>query len=48
VNFQNARGFINAGATALGVGEELVEKKAMKEKKFHIITEDIKAFLKVI
>ena len=48
VNLQNAAAFIKAGATALGVGGELVDKKAIKEKKFHIITENTRAFLKTI
>ena len=48
VNLQNAAAFIKAGATALGVGGELVDKKAIKEKKFNIITENTRAFLKII
>jgi 2-dehydro-3-deoxyphosphogluconate aldolase/(4S)-4-hydroxy-2-oxoglutarate aldolase len=48
VNLQNAGAFIKAGATALGVGGELVDKKAVKEKKFNIITENTRAFLKII
>ena len=48
VNLQNAGAFIKAGATALGVGGELVDKKAVKEKKFNVITENTRAFLKVI
>jgi 2-dehydro-3-deoxyphosphogluconate aldolase/(4S)-4-hydroxy-2-oxoglutarate aldolase len=48
VNLQNASAFIKSGATALGVGGELVDKKAIKEKKLHIITENTRAFLKVI
>jgi len=48
VNLQNAGAFIKAGATALGVGGELIDKKAIKEKKFHIITENTRAFLKTI
>lgn len=48
VNLQNAGAFIRAGATALGAGGELVDKKAVKEKKFHIITENTRAFLKAI
>jgi 2-dehydro-3-deoxyphosphogluconate aldolase/(4S)-4-hydroxy-2-oxoglutarate aldolase len=48
VNLQNAGAFIKAGATALGVGGELVDKKAIKEKKFNVITENARAFLKVI
>src|SRR4030066_795491 len=48
VNLQNAGAFIKAGATALGVGGELVDKKAIKEKKFHVVTENSRAFLKAI
>ncbi len=48
VNLQNAGAFIKAGATALGVGGELVDKKAIKEKKLHVITENTRAFLKAI
>ena len=48
VNLQNAGAFIKAGAAALGVGGELVDKKAIKEKKFQIITESTRAFLKTI
>ncbi len=48
VNLQNAGAFIKAGAAALGVGGELVDKKAIKERKFNIITENTRAFLKVI
>jgi len=48
VNLQNAGAFIKAGATALGAGGELVDKNAIKENKFHIITENTRAFLKTI
>lgn len=48
MNLQNAGAFIRAGAAALGAGGELVDKKAVKEKKFHIITENTRAFLKAI
>ena len=48
VNLQNAGAFIKAGATALGVGGELVDKKAVKEKKFNVITENTRAFLKTV
>ncbi|MBM4277338.1 MAG: bifunctional 4-hydroxy-2-oxoglutarate aldolase/2-dehydro-3-deoxy-phosphogluconate aldolase [Deltaproteobacteria bacterium] len=48
VNLQNAGAFIKAGATALGAGGELVDKKAIQEKKFHVITENTRAFLKAI
>lgn len=48
VNLQNAGAFIQAGAAALGAGGELVDKKAVKEKKFSVITENARAFLKAI
>jgi len=48
VNLQNAGAFIKAGAAALGVGGELVDKQAVKEKKFNIITENTRAFLKAV
>jgi 2-dehydro-3-deoxyphosphogluconate aldolase/(4S)-4-hydroxy-2-oxoglutarate aldolase len=48
VNLQNAGAFIKAGAAALGVGGELVDKKAVKEKKFNIITENTRAFVKTL
>ena len=48
VNLQNAGAFIKAGATTLGVGGELVDKKAVKEKKFNVITENTRAFLKAV
>jgi len=48
VNLQNAGLFIQAGAAALGVGGELVDKKAVKEKKFSVITENARAFLKAV
>ena len=48
VNLQNAGAFIKAGCVALGAGGELVDKKALKEKKFNVITENARAFLKAI
>ncbi len=48
VNLQNAGAFIKAGASALGAGGELVDKKAVAEKRFDVITENAKAFLKAI
>ena len=44
----NAGAFVKAGAIALGVGGERVDKKAVKEKKFNVITENTRALLKVI
>ena len=48
VNLQNAGAFIQAGAAVLGVGGELVDKKAVKEKKFSVLTENTRSFLQVI
>ncbi len=48
VDLQNAGAFIKAGAAALGVGGELVDKKALKENNFRVITENTRAFLNVI
>lgn len=48
VNLQNAGAFIKAGASAIGAGGELVDKKAVKEKKFNLITENARAFLKAV
>lgn len=48
VNLQNAGAFIRAGAAALGVGGELVDRKAIAQRNFGVITETAKAFLKVI
>jgi len=48
VNLQNAGAFIEAGASALGAGGELVDKKAVKEKNFSVITENARAFIKAI
>jgi 2-dehydro-3-deoxyphosphogluconate aldolase/(4S)-4-hydroxy-2-oxoglutarate aldolase len=48
VNLQNAGAFIQAGAAALGVGGELVDKKAVKEKRFSAITENTRTYLKTV
>jgi 2-dehydro-3-deoxyphosphogluconate aldolase/(4S)-4-hydroxy-2-oxoglutarate aldolase len=48
VNLQNAGSFIQAGATALGVGGELIDKKAVADKRFEVITENARAFLNAI
>ncbi len=48
VNLQNAGAFIQAGASAIGVGGELVDKKAVQAKKFEVITENARAFLKAV
>ncbi len=48
VNIDNAGAFIRAGAAAVAVGSELVDKKAVKEKKFNIITANTRTFIKSI
>jgi 2-dehydro-3-deoxyphosphogluconate aldolase/(4S)-4-hydroxy-2-oxoglutarate aldolase len=48
VNLKNAGDFIQAGAAAIGVGGELVDKKALKEGNFSVITENTRAYLKAI
>lgn len=48
VNLQNAGAFIRAGAAALGVGGELVDKKAVAQGNLGVITENAGAFLKTI
>ncbi len=48
VNLENAGAFIQAGAAALGVGGEMVDKRAVKEKRFSVITDNARAFLKTI
>lgn len=48
VNLNNVKAFIRSGASALGVGGELVDKNAIKENKFYVITENTQAFIKAI
>lgn len=45
VNLQNAGEFIKAGAVAIAVGGELVDKKAVAEKKYSVIVENARRFL---
>ena len=45
VNLQNAGEFIRAGAAAIAAGGELVDKKAVAEKKFSVIAENARKFL---
>ena len=45
VNLQNAGEFIKAGAAAIGVGGEMVDKKAVARKEFSVITENARKFL---
>jgi 2-dehydro-3-deoxyphosphogluconate aldolase / (4S)-4-hydroxy-2-oxoglutarate aldolase len=48
VNIGNAGAFIQAGAAAVAAGGELVDRKAVKEKAFHIITANTRAFIRAI
>ncbi|MBN2032501.1 MAG: bifunctional 4-hydroxy-2-oxoglutarate aldolase/2-dehydro-3-deoxy-phosphogluconate aldolase [Deltaproteobacteria bacterium] len=48
VNLQNAGPLIRAGAAAIGVGGELIDKKAVAQGNFRVITENAKAFLEAI
>jgi 2-dehydro-3-deoxyphosphogluconate aldolase/(4S)-4-hydroxy-2-oxoglutarate aldolase len=45
VNLQNAGEFIKAGAAAIAAGGELVDKKAVAEKKYSVIAENARSFL---
>ncbi len=45
VNLQNAGEFIKAGAAAIAAGGELVDKKAVAEKKYSVIVENARSFL---
>ena len=45
VNVTNAGEFIKAGAAAIAAGGELVDKKAVSEKKFSVIAENARKFL---
>jgi 2-dehydro-3-deoxyphosphogluconate aldolase/(4S)-4-hydroxy-2-oxoglutarate aldolase len=45
VNLQNAGEFIKAGAAAIAAGGELVDKKAVAEKKFSVIAENARKFV---
>lgn len=48
VNLQNAGEFIRAGAAAIAVGGELVDKKAVAEKKYSVIVENARRFLEEV
>ena len=45
VNLQNAGEFIKAGAAAIAAGGELVDKKAVAEKKYSVIVANAQKFL---
>ena len=48
VNLDNAGEFIKAGAVAIAVGSALVDKKAVAEARFDIITENARKFLEAV
>jgi 2-dehydro-3-deoxyphosphogluconate aldolase / (4S)-4-hydroxy-2-oxoglutarate aldolase len=48
VNLETAADFLKAGASALGVGGELVDEKTIKEGRFDIFTERARKFVDVI
>ena len=48
VELDNTADFIKAGAVAVAVGTSLVDKKAVKEKKFDIITENARKFVEAV
>jgi len=39
---------LEAGAYALGVGSAITDKKAIKEGKFEVITENVREFIDVV
>src|SRR5262245_7926623 len=48
VNLQTAAGYIAAGAAAIGVGRELIPKKAVEHRDAHWITELTRRFLSIV
>ncbi len=48
INLDNAADFIKSGASVISVGSALVDKKAIREKKFEIITEKARKFLEEV
>lgn len=48
VNLENTGEFIRAGAAVVAVGGEIVDKGAMKQRAFHIITENTRAFVRAV
>ena len=45
ITLDNMAEFVDAGAFAFGIGGELVDKKAIAEGKYSVITEKAKAFI---
>jgi 2-dehydro-3-deoxyphosphogluconate aldolase/(4S)-4-hydroxy-2-oxoglutarate aldolase len=48
VNLETAGAMLEAGAYALGVGGAITDKKAIKEGKFEVITENVRKFLDIV
>ena len=48
VSLENTPGFIKAGAAVVAVGTSLVEKKALSEKEYGIITENARRFVEAV
>jgi 2-dehydro-3-deoxyphosphogluconate aldolase/(4S)-4-hydroxy-2-oxoglutarate aldolase len=48
VSLETAPDFLKAGAAAIAVGGELVDKKAVKEKRWDVITENARKFVDVV
>ena len=48
VNLETTADFLKAGAAAVAVGTELVDKDAVRQKQFHIITEKARQFIDLI
>ena len=48
VGIENTPDFIRAGAVAVAVGTSLVDKKAVSEKKYDIITENARKFVEAV
>jgi 2-dehydro-3-deoxyphosphogluconate aldolase/(4S)-4-hydroxy-2-oxoglutarate aldolase len=48
VNLETAGPMLDAGAYALGVGGAITDKKAIKEGRFEVITENVQNFLEIV
>jgi 2-dehydro-3-deoxyphosphogluconate aldolase/(4S)-4-hydroxy-2-oxoglutarate aldolase len=48
VDLKSAASYIKAGAAALGIGGELMDKKAIAEKRFDLISRSTREFLRTI
>jgi len=48
INLANAAGYLQAGAVCLGVGGELINKKAMEDGRYDIITENAGKFMRIV